>query len=90
MHLDYSRIVFLSLSNLEKSNKPSFKFLDREYFALPKALAEVLLLSEAKYTEKNLQQIIRTVMKFQDPVMVTPTFNRPCNKLLKARVPNVY
>ena len=42
VHLNYSKIIFLILNNLEKLNQSFFKFLGREFLAPPKAPIEVL------------------------------------------------
>ena len=39
----------------------------------------------AKYTEKNLQKILKTILEAQ-----APSFNSPCEKLLKAISSDIY
>ena len=87
VYLNCSRIVFPSSNDL---NKPSSESLDYEISALLEVLVEAFLLSILKYTEEDLQQIIRTILKSQRLAVVAPAFNKCHKRALKYRVPDIY
>lgn len=79
IHLDRSRIIFLSPIKKKKPIKPFSE--TPEQAPLPLVLV---------YSEEDLQQIIRIVLKFYSLIVVVLAFNKTCERPLKARASNVY
>ena len=79
IYSDYFKIAFQSLSNEKKCDEPSFK-----------ATKQTLPLSVSLYNEKNLQQIIKTVLESQSSVIIISAFNKTCERLLKTKASEVY
>lgn len=89
IHLNYSRIIFLSPSYLEEPNQPFFELIKREFLALLETSAGVCLPSVLQYTEDKFQQNIKTIVNFQDSAIIVLVFNKSYERLLKARVPGI-